>query len=370
MRSSTRISALAALLLSLTSPPARADGVEDARRHFTEGVKRYQDGDFEGARALFQQANAEHHAPSIVYNVARAEERLGHPQAAVEAYDAYLAEAGEQGEFAQASALAIARIRASSRVLRVETSPPGARVFVNGAPTRDPAPTRVLVPAGRHHVVAEGDGWRAEADVETGPASVETVTLAQPQDARAVREPAPPTAQASPAAPAVAATEGSSGFVFGAEFTLVPHRFDRTGSKPFTAFGLAAGAMIEAGFAPSNDFVVLGRTLVAVGSQGEPATTLAAIGVGLSYRVRPSIWMGGAFLGGRALLPGAITPAANERLRFDTDYVFCPTLELSIAVLTRPYGQWLVSVFPGYYFASPADNDALFVPVGFGLRSF
>jgi hypothetical protein len=29
-----------------------------------------------------------------------------------------------------------------------------------------------------------------------------------------------------------------------------------------------------------------------------------------------------------------------------------------------------VSVFPGYYFASPRDNDLFYIPIGFGLRTF
>jgi hypothetical protein len=39
-------------------------------------------------------------------------------------------------------------------------------------------------------------------------------------------------------------------------------------------------------------------------------------------------------------------------------------------VLTKPYGQWLLSAHPGYFFASPTDNDVFFVPIGFGLRTF
>jgi hypothetical protein len=94
------------------------------------------------------------------------------------------------------------------------------------------------------------------------------------------------------------------------------------------------------------------------------------VGIAMSYRVHDSIWIGGAFMGGRALLPGAFNPTGDEQRRFDTDYVFCPTLEISVVVLTKPYGQWLLSAYPGYFFASPTDNDVFFVPIGFGLRTF
>jgi hypothetical protein len=142
----------------------RAD-VEAARRDFSEGVRLYQQSDFEGARRLFLQADKAHHAPAIVYNLALAEERLGHPQAAVDAYEAYVAEAGESGEFTSSATFAIAQIKARSTRLRIDSEPSGARLFVDGSPLREPAPTVVLVPAGHHVIVAQGDGWRAERDL-------------------------------------------------------------------------------------------------------------------------------------------------------------------------------------------------------------
>jgi len=348
--------------------------MELARKHFADGVKRYRDGDYGGARALFLEADAAHHAPAIVYNIARAEERLGHPQAAVDAYESYLAEAGETGEFTQAAIVAIAQIRGSSRQLRIESKPPGARIFIDGSPTREPAPTRVLVPAGRHHVVAEGGDWRTEADVDAGPSTVETVTLVKPESPALAAVPiaAPPGAAGvtPPPPPAGPPPETSDGFILGAEFTVVPHRFDGTAARRASSFGLAAGLMVDVGYAASDQLLVLGRAHVAVGSKGAPATTLASIGVALSYRAGKAIWIGAAFQGGRALLPGSQDPNSGQQLRFDSDYVFCPSLEVSIAVLTRPYGQWLVSFFPGYFFASPADSDVVFLPIGFGLRSF
>ncbi|MEA2748372.1 MAG: hypothetical protein QOI41_2515 [Myxococcales bacterium] len=360
------------MLILGAASPARADDLTEARKHFAEGVKRYQDGDYEGARFLFQQANTEHHAAAIVYNIARAEERLGHPQAAVDAYDAYIAEAGEKGEFTQAAVLALARIRASAPQLHIETKPAGARVFVDGSPTRDPAPTRVLVPPGRHHIVAEGEGWHAEADIEATPSGPGTVMLVAPTDPNA------PIAKLAPAAPPVepardvgATKPGvSDGFVLGVQFVVVPHDFIGTRSHEESSFGLSAGLLAEAGYALTDRLVLAGRGLVTVGSKGVPATVLMGVGIAMSYRVHDSVWIGGAFMGGRALLPGAFNPTGDEQRRFDSDYVFCPTLEISVAVLTKPYGQWLLSAYPGYFFASPTDNDVFYIPIGFGLRTF
>ena len=117
------------LALAARSRIARSDGedhVEDARRHFLEGVQRFEQGDFEAARRLFVTADGEHHAPSITYNIARAEERLSHVQASVDAYEKYLGEAGPAGEYAQAAAIAVAELRARAARARIRVGCPRA----------------------------------------------------------------------------------------------------------------------------------------------------------------------------------------------------------------------------------------------------
>jgi len=111
------------LSILLVSAPALADDVEAARKKFAEGVRLYQKGDFEGARQLFVQANAEHHAAPIVYNLALAEEKLGHAQAAIDDYESYVAEAGSTGEYISAATVALAEIKSRSTKLRVESKP-------------------------------------------------------------------------------------------------------------------------------------------------------------------------------------------------------------------------------------------------------
>ncbi|MEO6877964.1 MAG: PEGA domain-containing protein, partial [Gemmatimonadaceae bacterium] len=155
----TRIGAALLIVATWTSSAYADDAIESARAHFADGVARFEAGDYEAACALFRRADSEHHAPEIVYNVARSEERLDHPQAAVESYDAYLREAGETGEFATAAALALAQIRGRSPRVHIETAPPGAHVFVDGIEAPGKSPTSTLVTLGHHQVVAEGEGW-------------------------------------------------------------------------------------------------------------------------------------------------------------------------------------------------------------------
>jgi hypothetical protein len=183
-----------ALAAALTSVPALADEVDDARQHFAEGVRRFGDGDFEGARRLFLQAEHEHHAPAILYNLARAEERLGHPQAAVDAYERYLADAGSKAEYGEAAAIAIVEIRGRSSRVRIESRPSGARVFVDGSALAGVTPTVVLAPAGLHHVVIEADAWRAAIDFEAAAGGEKTVTIERPEGIAPAPPPQPPPA--------------------------------------------------------------------------------------------------------------------------------------------------------------------------------
>src|SRR5207244_3515958 len=118
LRASARDVVLTIALLLSSTQPAHAGDVEVARKIFADGVKLYQQGDYEGARRLFKQADAEHHAPAIVYNLALAEEKLRHPQAAVDAYEAYVAEVGDRGELSSSAAVAIAQIKARATKLR------------------------------------------------------------------------------------------------------------------------------------------------------------------------------------------------------------------------------------------------------------
>ncbi len=339
------------------------DNVDDARKQFVEGVQRFQEGDFEGARAAFGRAEAEHHSAVIVYNLARAEERLGHPQAAVEDYEAYLAEGGDAAEYGPAAALAIAQIKGRSPRVRIETNPPGTRIFVDGTPITERSPTTLLVPVGHHHVVVEGDGWRGEADLDAVETTrIESVTIARPPLPPKVEVPLPPPVK--PAAP-----WAPDDFVMGVHFLLVPYHFGHASGKTNSTDGLAAGGMLDLGYALTDKTEIFFRALGAVGSEGKPLTSIGAVGVAFSVRVLPFLWLGAGFLGGRGMIHQVLQDD-NQTYRYDTDYVFSPQIEVSYAVLTTRYGQWMFSMLPSYFVAGPLDNSTLYVPFAFGLRGF
>jgi hypothetical protein len=361
------------------SQVARADDATDsARAHFSEGVTRFEAGDYEGARALFLRADSEHHAPVIVYNVARSEERLDHPQAAMDAYDSYLREAGDSGEFATAAALAMAQIRARSPRLRIETTPPGANIFVDAVEAPEKSPTSMLVTIGHHHVVAEGDGWHAEAEVDaTDPSKGATITIARNPMNQAVlspstNSPALPTHLAP--APETVPISGPHGLVVGGSFSIVAYHFFSKRGQADTTTGVAPALIADVGYAITPRVEIFLRVLGGIGSEGTPVTLVEGLGPGFSYRLLPALWIGAWCLGGRiesSYAPATPLPGESPGEKyFETGWVFAPELEASLSILQTDYGQWMLSVSPSYYFASPQDNGAFFVPMSFGLRTF
>jgi len=364
----------------LASRDARADDVEAARKDFAEGVRLYQKGDYEGARRLFKKADAEHHAPAIIYNLAFAEERLSHVQAAVDAYEAYVAEVGASGEFSSAAAMAIVQLKARSTRVRIDTKPPGARLFVDGFALTEPAPTTYLLPAGHHVVVAQGESWRGSEDVEVrGAGDVISLVIKSdtPDEPVAVVPPAVPAPKESPIAPApvppdrvpeTPAVEPAlpSGFVWGAAFALAPYRL--LGAAPGTTNAdgttqVVAGGIFEVGHAVTDRFEFLARGFLALGPDGKPSYA-AMGGPGISLRVGSAFWFGATFLGGQL-------ETISRDVRYGTDLVFGAMAEATLVVIGTPSGQWTAGIQPGLLLTDKGrDNTAFFLPFSFGYRAF
>jgi hypothetical protein len=373
------------LLVSLLPGVAWADDIAKARKLFADGVRLYQAGDYEGALRVFKEANAEHHAPAIVYNVGLAEERAGHRQAALDAYESYIAEAGDKGEFTTAAVAAVAQIRKSSTKLRMESKPPGARLFLDGNPLAEPAPTAIVVGAGLHVIVAQGDGWRVEKQVTAaGTGDVLEVALEAP--------PPPPTVEAPPAEPSsppaidlvppeaidrkpepVAAVP--DGFVWGAAFAVAPAymigvpTFDSSDPKhqhphpnDQSIATVLAGPLVEVGYALTEKVEFLARGLFGVGPDGKPSTMWMG-GPGLSFHLGRA-WAGATFIGGRI-------DSARHNQTYSTDLVFGMMSEVGVVVLEKPFGEWVVAAQPSFLLTELRnDNTTLFIPLSFGLRAY
>jgi hypothetical protein len=188
---------LLALLLSALALPSRARAddaaVAEATQRFNEGLQLADSGKHEEARLKFQQAAAVLKAPSVLFNLARAEQLTGNELDAVEHFKQFLR--GSQNDPKITDAMrdkARQHIAAlSSKLGQIEVdAPASARISIDGKPIEDPLREPVTVQPGRHVVEATFEGRVKSVTVEC---AVGVVTRAKIElDAAAVPFTEPP----------------------------------------------------------------------------------------------------------------------------------------------------------------------------------
>jgi outer membrane receptor for ferrienterochelin and colicin len=149
-----------ALLFTL-APPARADDTADeADLHFQLGADRYEVGDFKGALEHFLLSNRLVPNRNVVFNIARTYEQL---KQLPDAYRYYVL--ALEGEMAPQSRKrvedALARIAPNVAVVRVESDPPGATIFIDRRDLgpRGNTPRALGLPPGKHKVTVDLPGY-------------------------------------------------------------------------------------------------------------------------------------------------------------------------------------------------------------------
>jgi hypothetical protein len=352
----------------------------DARESFKAGVTAFQAGDFETALGKFREADAAGHVPTITYNIARSLEQLGRPHEAVLAYERYLAEAGESGEFTTAAALAIAQLKAKNGRLIVSSTPPGATVTLDDTTLPEKTPLSVLVPPGSHRLTLSLGDWKEERVVETagGGASSELVFV------RSKSAPKLVTAKPAKAPPALPPRPEPSGLVGSAGLSISLYRFvgsadEQQGSTRTSTSsaptGLVFGLAFDAGYALSPRTALFIRGFGGFGSSESALAGLGAIGPAISFRIADRFWAGGgvAFGAGRADSDATrrdLVSAEDSSLTFETDIAIGPSLELGFAADENDSGQWLIALLPTTLLSAGGEQSTLFVPLLFGFRWF
>src|ERR1041385_7162485 len=142
--------------------PARADGVADeADLQFTVGAEAYRKGEYTAALEHFLASNRLVSNRNVKFNIARAYEQLGRFPDAYRYYiDATRGDAGD-GKLQRDVTAALARIGSRVAVMTIETSPPGATIFLD---RRDlgsvgTSPAQLGLKAGTYTVIAEFPGY-------------------------------------------------------------------------------------------------------------------------------------------------------------------------------------------------------------------
>jgi hypothetical protein len=144
---------------------------ERSRAAFRRGVTQLRAQDFRAARASFEEAWSLVQHPSILLNLGIARLRTDDPVLAEQDLVRFLSEdPGALPDELSGAREALAEARAKIGTLRVVTSPPSARVSIDGKPVAVRAPeagatgavAEARLKAGKHAVVIEAEGFVAE----------------------------------------------------------------------------------------------------------------------------------------------------------------------------------------------------------------
>ncbi len=173
---------VSAAAFSPATAMAQGDAMtEMARQRFQEGVKFYDQKQYEQARAAFLQAWALKHHPAVLLNLAQSELRSGHEADAANHFAQYLrdntnATALERREAEKG--LSAAKAQVGEVTVNAEN---GAEVFVGDNPLgRSPLPGSVFVRPGAHTIHAKlgGDTKSATINVAAGQATTANLLAA------------------------------------------------------------------------------------------------------------------------------------------------------------------------------------------------
>jgi hypothetical protein len=222
---------------------------EEARRRFQEGVRYYDQRQYDKARLSFRQAYALKPHPAVLLNLAQSELRAGHYADAATNFARYIRENPSADAMDHArSAFEEARKRVVE--VNVAVNQPDALITVDGVEAgKSPLPDVLYVEPGARTIGAEKDGARASQllRAEAGQRLYVTLELQAPFTA------APPPQGAASAA--VGATVAPTTSVSGSAADASPGFFEWLGQTPeaiatVTVGGLALGtSAILAAFA-------------------------------------------------------------------------------------------------------------------------
>ena len=183
---------------------------EVARQRYKEGVKAYEAGKFEDARAAFLQAYALKRVPAVLLNLGQSELRTSPPhyEDAGNHLQQFLREhtAATPDEKAAAEK-GIADVKKKSAQVSVIVDAPGADIAIDGTVVgKSPLADPVFVKPGKHAVAASGGGKSANDAFDAQIGATKSVTLALAGAAPPIAPVSPPVGPAPPLSPPLAPT--------------------------------------------------------------------------------------------------------------------------------------------------------------------
>lgn len=200
------LAVLGTTVLAAGTAAAQSDGeTELARQRFLEGVRHYDQHDYDKARLAFLQAYLLKPHPAVLLNLAQSQLRAGRYAEAAENFAKYIRENPSAEAMSHAKA-AFEEARDKVGEVSVEVNQTGAIVNVDGSDVgKSPLPYAVYMMPGRHTVRATKGGLSADESLDAIAGQRMYVTLALPEGSRMAPVAAGAAAVAAPVAePAVA----------------------------------------------------------------------------------------------------------------------------------------------------------------------
>ncbi len=155
------IFSIMAIIAFSICPASRADDNKAAKAAFKEGTVLFHEGQYEEAALKFRKANTLNPNWKLLYNIGQSEAAAKRHGLALQAFEEYLSEGGDDIGEPRRSELAeeISRLRGIVGEVSVK-APDGALIFVNGRRRGTaPLPGSIPVPAGKLNIIKiEQDG--------------------------------------------------------------------------------------------------------------------------------------------------------------------------------------------------------------------
>lgn len=162
-----------------------------ARAAYDEGRREFEAGHYEQALAAFERALQLRPNPIVLISIGNSQERLGRISDAIASFERYLRERPDAPDRAQIEQR-LAELRRRPATLHVTSTPPGARILIDGRDTNQVTPADVQTEPGRHALRLELAGYRAAtSEVDAAPGGRAEIT--QELSAEAPSTPATPT---------------------------------------------------------------------------------------------------------------------------------------------------------------------------------
>ncbi len=152
-----------------TQPVLSEATIQEARTAYDSGTAHYVAGRYREALEAFERAYSLRPNPVVLLPILECHDRLGHVPEAITTLETYL---GAMPEVRNRALLETRLENLRRRPARVHllTTPPGARVVVNGVEHGEATPTDLELPPGHHTVVLTREGYSRETrEFETQP---------------------------------------------------------------------------------------------------------------------------------------------------------------------------------------------------------